>query len=104
MRVDSLPVKEWVPAVEESLAKEHVKTLVSDRWLRGWMALALVIVFVAWNWIVIDIVRSAAETDVRMIQEKLIESAHRTITEKVYISLVAATAAQVGTLLGVAQK
>jgi hypothetical protein len=34
-----------------------------------------------------------------MIREKLIEAGHRTITDKVYISLIAATAAQVGTLL-----
>lgn len=63
------------------------------------MATGLVSVFMLWNWVVIDIVRSAAETDVQMIREKLIEPAHRTVTEKVYMSLIAATAVQVGTLL-----
>lgn len=98
-REGSLPVKEWVSEVDESLAKEHVKTLVSDRRLRIFLAITIVMVFAAWNGVVVYIVEIAAETDAQMIREKLIESAHRTITDKVYISLIAATAAQVGTLL-----
>lgn len=79
--------------------EEKRKGRVTDRWLRVWMATGLVSAFMLWNWMVIDIVQSAAETDVQMIREKLIDPAYRTVTEKVYMALIAATAAQVGTLL-----
>jgi hypothetical protein len=63
------------------------------------MATVLVLAFMLWNGAVMHIVQSAAETDVQMIREKLMDPVHRTITEKVYMSLIAATAVQVGTLL-----
>jgi len=49
--------------VEVSLVEEERKGLASDRWLRVWMATGLVLAFMLWNWAVMHIVHSAAETD-----------------------------------------
>jgi hypothetical protein len=86
-------------AISDALVEEERKGLASDRRLRVGMATGLVLAFMLCNWAVMDIVQSAAATDVQLIREKFIDPAHRTITEKVYMSLIAATAIQVGTLL-----
>lgn len=84
-----------VPSPSERREDEIIAGLRTDRLLRIIMATVMTGLFVALNWAVLHAIQEAVAFDGQQLASKAITPDQRVITEKVYISLVGATAVQV---------
>jgi len=78
---------------------EEIKALKWNRHQRTLIVVVFLALFVWLNYSVISIIEMSSKIDTYMIINKIINPSERLVTDKVYISLVAATVAEVAGLL-----
>jgi uncharacterized metal-binding protein len=83
----------------EREADARILGIHADTFVRCIMALAMIALFFYLNMKVIGLVQDAYNTDITLLNSKVIQSDHRLITEKVFMSLIGATVVQVGVTL-----
>ena len=77
--------------LSEREAEVRILGMRADVLLRSVMAVAMIVLFFYMNMEVICLVRDAFNTDITLLNAKLIQSDKRLITENVFMSLIGAT-------------
>ncbi len=98
-QVDLRSAADQSGSLEEQRTRAQIQGIKHDNFLRIVLVLAMITLFVALNFFVIDLISRALDVDVAMIQQKQITPADRLITDNVLVSLIGATVVQLGAVI-----
>lgn len=88
-----------VEVTGDEMRAEELAGMRTDRWLRLGMGGVMTLLFVALNGAVIWLLHGAIQSDMAMLDQKLIEPGERLITENVYMTLIGGTVVQVAAIV-----
>jgi len=86
-------------SLEEEETKAKILGIKSDIFLRIIFVTTMVVLFIMLNIFIIELIKDSVARDAEMIKCDLIKPTKRLVTENVYISLIAGTVAQLGTVM-----